>query len=98
MVDWAVILDIGQYSSKIGWGGENEPRSTFITVVGTPKYQQMVGGTQNKQVYVGNEIIDALGLYKISYQFFKIPDSHRGQQYYARPQQPARHQPGNRHR
>jgi len=67
LAKWICVLDIGQFSSKIGWGGENEPRYTFYTVTGVPKYTQMAGSVQSKEIYVGNEIMDSIGLYKITF-------------------------------
>ncbi|MHA1453630.1 MAG: hypothetical protein ACTSRD_12280, partial [Promethearchaeota archaeon] len=59
-----VVLDIGEFSSKIGYAAENEPRSTFYSIVGEPKYQDIdLGGT--KQYYIGNEVASSIGLYKI---------------------------------
>ena len=67
LAKWICVLDIGQFSSKIGWGGENEPRFSFYTVTGSPKYSQMAGSVQTKEVYVGNEIMESIGLYKVTY-------------------------------
>jgi actin len=69
-----IILDIGQFSSKTGFGGEDQPTNIFFTLVGEPKYQQVdltfqeQGGTE---LFVGNEISDAMGLYKISHPIRK---------------------------
>ena len=64
---YTVILEIGQYSTKIGFGGENDPRYTFLSMTGVPKYQNIEMGISQKNIFVGNELIDAMGLYKISY-------------------------------
>jgi actin, other eukaryote len=61
----SVVLDIGEFSSKIGYAAENEPRITFLTLVGEPKYQDIELGTYNKQYFVGNEVASSIGLYKI---------------------------------
>ncbi|MCP4760631.1 MAG: actin family protein [archaeon] len=62
------ILDLGEFSTKIGFAGENEPRQTFYTLVGKPKYQniQMSNQMGESSYYVGNEVADSMGLYKIS--------------------------------
>ncbi|UYP44126.1 hypothetical protein NEF87_000411 [Candidatus Lokiarchaeum ossiferum] len=62
---YSVIIDMGQFSTKIGFGGENEPRYSFFTITGSPKYKT-IGFDQKKQLFIGNEIIDSLGLYKVS--------------------------------
>lgn len=61
---YAIVMDIGQFLSKVGFGGENHPRNSFFTITGTPKYKA-IGIEETKQLYVGNEIIDSLGLYKV---------------------------------
>jgi len=69
MGNLTVVLDIGQFSSKIGFAGEDSPSQVFLTMVGTPKYQS-VGvtlegrGFRENEFYVGNEI-QSIGLYKI---------------------------------
>lgn len=61
----SVILDVGEFSSKIGFGSENEPRQTFYTIIGQPKYQNLEMGVSEKIFYVGNEVANSIGLYKI---------------------------------
>ena len=60
----SVVLDIGEFSSKVGYAAENEPRTTFYTLVGEPKYQD-IEMDYKKQYYVGNEVASSIGLYKI---------------------------------
>ena len=62
---YSVIIDVGQFSTKIGFGGENEPRYSFLTITGTPKYKT-IALEQKKQLFIGNEIIDSMGLYRVS--------------------------------
>ncbi len=61
-----IVLDIGQYSSKVGFGGEDSPSLVFFTVVGKPKYQKVEAhyGVQEQEFYVGKEIT-SIGLFKI---------------------------------
>ncbi len=67
---FTVIFDIGQFTTKVGFAGENEPRSVFYSVTGVPKYQN-IGTEQAKQIYVGNEVTESLGLYKVTYPIEK---------------------------
>ena len=62
-----IVFDIGEFSSKIGFSSENDPRYVFYTIVGTPKYQdlQMNYTNNSKAYYVGNEVANSMGLYKI---------------------------------
>ena len=67
---YSIIIDMGQYSTKIGFGGENEPRKIFPTLCGYPKYKAIdatLQSSQDKQIFIGLEIIEALGLYKLSH-------------------------------
>jgi actin len=67
MGNLTVVLDIGQFSSKAGFAGEDFPSQVFFTIVGKPKYHNLdsqYGGGTEQEVYVGEEI-QSLGLYKI---------------------------------
>ena len=68
-----VVLDIGQFSAKAGFAGEDMPSQVFFTVVGTPKYRQIdyeYAGARKDDFYVGNEI-QSIGLYKVYYPINK---------------------------
>lgn len=69
MGNLTVVLDIGQFSTKIGFAGEDTPSHVFLTMVGKPKYQNVDISYESKQsreeeIYVGDEI-QSIGLYKI---------------------------------
>ncbi|WP_371805293.1 hypothetical protein [Candidatus Lokiarchaeum ossiferum] len=64
--EYTIIIDIGQGSTKVGFAGEETPRSIFPTVTGKPKYQQMAGG-QTQDIYVGNDTIRMRGVLKLDY-------------------------------
>lgn len=71
MGNLTVVLDIGQFSSKAGFSGEDFPSQVFFTIVGKPKYHDLdaqYGRSPEQELYVGDEI-QSLGLYKI---FFPI--------------------------
>ena len=61
-----IVLDIGQFSTKGGFAGEDYPSQVFFTIVGKPKYHDLEGqyGDREQELYVGDEI-QSLGLYKI---------------------------------
>ncbi len=68
-----VVLDIGQFSAKAGFAGEDMPSQVFFTIVGTPKYRQIdyeYAGVRKDDFYVGNEI-QSIGLYKVFYPINK---------------------------
>ncbi|MBD3211681.1 MAG: hypothetical protein GF311_03660 [Candidatus Lokiarchaeota archaeon] len=66
MPNLTVVMDIGQFSSKVGFSGEDNPSMVFFTIVGKPKYADFEGQftKQKQELYVGDEI-QSLGLYKI---------------------------------
>ncbi|MHA1731867.1 MAG: actin family protein [Promethearchaeota archaeon] len=67
-MSYTVVLDLGQHTTKAGFAGENHPSLVFFSIVGTPKYEQ-IGMLDDRQVFVGDEIGDAIGLYKIERPF-----------------------------
>ena len=67
MGNLTIVLDIGQFSAKAGFGGEDMPSQVFFTIVGKPKYRQIdyeYGSVRQDDYYVGAEI-QSLGLYKV---------------------------------
>jgi len=73
MGNLTVVLDIGQFSAKAGFAGEDMPSQVFFTIVGSPKYRQIdyeYAGIRKDDFYVGNEI-QSIGLYKIFYPINK---------------------------
>ena len=67
MPNITIVLDIGQFSTKIGFAGEDNPSNVFFTIVGKPKYQNFSaqdGVKKEQELYVGEEI-QSLGLFKI---------------------------------
>jgi len=69
MGNLTVVLDIGQFSTKIGFAGEDSPSQVFLTMVGKPKYQSVGANYESKttrenEIYVGDEI-QSIGLYKV---------------------------------
>lgn len=69
MGNLTVVMDIGQFSTKIGFAGEDSPSQVFLTMVGKPKYENIgidytIQESREDDVYVGDEI-QSIGLYKI---------------------------------
>ncbi|MHA1758363.1 MAG: actin family protein [Promethearchaeota archaeon] len=66
MGNFTLVLDIGQFSTKAGFAGEDFPSQVFATIVGTPKYRNLDAqyGLDSQEFYVGDEI-QSVGLYKI---------------------------------
>jgi actin, other eukaryote len=65
--EFTVIIDIGQGSTKVGYAGDEKPRSVFPTVTGKPKYKQMMAGVNVQEIYVGDDTTKMRGVLKLSY-------------------------------
>ena len=55
-----VIIDIGSGETKAGFGGEDGPRTTFNSLVGTPKMPGCMVGMEKIERYVGEEALSKL--------------------------------------
>jgi len=62
----AVIIDAGSAFTKIGYSGEEDPKSIFPTLVGTPQYQELIAA-EVKERYYGNDAYAKRGLLNFSY-------------------------------
>ena len=51
----AVVIDNGSGSIKAGFAGDDAPRSVFSTVVGRPRVPGIMGGMDQKHVFMGDE-------------------------------------------
>lgn len=51
----AVVIDNGSGMCKAGLSGDDAPRSSFPSIVGVPKYNNVMVGMNNKEAYVGEE-------------------------------------------
>jgi actin-related protein len=68
--EYTVIIDIGEASTKVGFAGEEAPRSMFPTITGAEKYKNVmvdVGASGRPQIYVGDDCHRMRGVLKISY-------------------------------
>ena len=51
----AVVIDNGSGMCKAGLSGDDAPRSSFPSIVGRPKYDNVMVGMNSKEAYVGEE-------------------------------------------
>ena len=62
-----VVIDNGSGMCKAGLSGDDAPRSSFPSIVGRPKYENIMVGMNNKEVYVGEEAQAKKGVLKLNY-------------------------------
>ena len=62
----AIIMDSGSGFTKLGFSGEDEPQSTFPSIIGRPNFQELVAA-ESKEFYVGNDAYKNRGLLSFRY-------------------------------
>lgn len=62
-----VVIDNGSGMCKAGLSGDDAPRSSFPSIVGRPKYDNIMVGMNNKETYVGEEAQAKKGVLKLTY-------------------------------
>ena len=58
-----LIIDVGTAYTKVGYAGEESPRFTFPTIIGTEKYHHAI--ENSSEVYVGNAALEMRGILSI---------------------------------
>ncbi|MGQ4891890.1 MAG: actin, cytoplasmic 2 [Candidatus Njordarchaeia archaeon] len=63
----AIVVDIGTGYTKVGFAGEDVPRSVFATVVGYPKFEAVFPESEayGLEYYVGREAIHMKGVLRL---------------------------------
>jgi actin len=63
----SVIIDNGSGMCKAGLSGDDAPTVCFPSIVGKPKYTNVLIGLGNKEFYIGTEAQAKKGVLKINY-------------------------------
>ena len=62
-----VVLDNGSGMMKAGFAGEEAPQCVFPAIVGRPKNQSAMMGTNQKQEYIGDDAAQKRGILNLAY-------------------------------
>ncbi|MFW9876118.1 MAG: actin, cytoplasmic 2 [Candidatus Thorarchaeota archaeon] len=64
-----IVLDNGTGISKNGFGGEDQPRSVFPTVIGKPKYGNIMPDVKDysREWYIGEEAMELKGIMNLQF-------------------------------
>lgn len=62
-----IVIDNGTGVTKVGFSGEDQPRSVFPTLIAHPKHIGIMPDLENRDYYIGNEVYGLRGVLKLDY-------------------------------